>query len=79
MTVSSDESDRKRNIGNFFEKKKKREILFVRSFTTSSAEFSEFDSQNMILLQIKVFGRNIKETTLATYFLKLTARPTFTY
>ena len=77
MTVSSDESDRKRNIGNYFEKKK-REILFVRSFTTSSAEFSEFDSRNMILLQIKVFGRNIKETTLATYSLKLTARSTFT-
>ena len=77
MTVSSDESDRKRNIGNCFEKKK-REILFVSSFTTSSAEFSEFDSRNMILLQIKVFGRNIKETTLATYSLKLTARSTFT-
>ena len=58
--------------------KKKREILFVRSFTTSSAEFSEFDSRNMILLQIKGFGRNIKETTLATYSLKLTARSTFT-
>ena len=39
------------------------EIIFVSSFTTSSAGFSKFDSQSVILFQIKVFGRNIKETT----------------
>ena len=54
------------------------EILFVSSFTTSSARFSEFDSRNVILFQIKVFGRYIKETTLIRYFIKVTARPSFT-
>ena len=33
---------------------------------------------NMILFQIKVNSRNIKETTLARYFIKETARPSFT-
>ena len=51
------------------------EILFVVSFTTSSARFSKFDRQNVILFEIKVFGRNIKETMLARYFVKVTARP----
>ena len=32
----------------------------------------------MILVQIEVLGRNIKETTLAKYFTKVTARPSFT-
>ena len=32
----------------------------------------------MIEFQIKVFGRNIKETLLAMYFIKVTARPSFT-
>ena len=54
------------------------EIFFVRSFTISSARFSEFDSRNVILFQIKVFGSNIKETTLARYFIKVAARPSFT-
>ena len=65
------------------------EILFVSSFTTSSARFSEFDSQNVIkkkqkqktnviLFQIKVFGRNIKEATVARFFIKVTALPIFT-
>ena len=53
-------------------------MLFESSFTTSFARFSEFDSRNVILLQIKLFGRNIKETTLASYFIKVTARPSFT-
>ena len=48
------------------------------SFTTSSGRFSKLDSGNMILFQIKVLARNIKETTLAKYFIKLTARPSFT-
>ena len=53
-------------------------IFFVRSFTISSARFNEFDSRNVILFQIKVFGSNIKETTLARYFIKVAARPSFT-
>ena len=44
------------------------------SFTTSFGRFSKLDSGNMILFQIKVLARNIKETTLAKYFIKLTAR-----
>ena len=32
----------------------------------------------MILFQIKVFTRNIKETTLARYFIKVITRPSFT-
>ena len=32
----------------------------------------------MILFQIKAFARNISETTLARYFIKVTARPSFT-
>ena len=60
------------------------EILFVSSFTTSSARFREFDSQNVIkktnviLFQIKVFDRNIKEATVARFFIKVTALPIFT-
>ena len=60
FTISSDKSGRERNIGKF--------IFFVSSFTTSSASFGKFDIQNVILFQIKVFGRNIKETTLAKFF-----------
>ena len=41
-------------------------MLFIRSFTITSARFSEFDDGNMILFQIKVFGRNIKETALVS-------------
>ena len=53
------------------------DILFVSSFTTNSTRFSNFDIRNMILFQMKVFGRNIKETTLARYFIKVTGRPSF--
>ena len=51
------------------------EVLFMRSFFISSGKLSEFDAGNVILLQIKVFGRNIKEATLPRYFIKVTARP----
>ena len=54
------------------------QILFIGSFTSSSAGFSEFDAPNVILFQTKVFAGNVKETTLATYFVKATARPSFT-
>ena len=53
-------------------------ILFVSSLTTGSAGFNEFDGGNMILFQIEVFGRNIKVTTLTRFFIKVTARPSFT-
>ena len=53
------------------------DILFVSSFTTNSTRLSNFDIRNMILFQMKVFGRNIKETTLTRYFIKVTARPSF--
>ena len=72
FTISSDKSDRKRNIEYFFG------YNLLSSLTTSSSRFSEFDIRNVILFQIKVFGRNIKETTLARCFIKVTARPSFT-
>ena len=50
-------------------------VFFVSSFTTSSANFSKSDSRNVILFQIKRFDRNFKETTLASYFMNVTARP----
>ena len=61
------------NIGKFFLK-----ILFVSSFTTSYSRLSEFDSRNVILFQTKAFGRNIKETTLARCFIKVSVHPNFT-
>ena len=74
FTISSDKSERKRNKGEFF-----FEILFVSSFTTSSARFSKFDGRSVILFQlIIVFVRNIKKNTLAKYFIKVTALPSFT-
>ena len=53
------------------------QILFRGSFSDSSAEFSKCDAGNVILYQIKVFARNIKETMPARYFIKVTARPSF--
>ena len=50
-------------------------MLFIGSVSTSSAKFSEFDAGSVILFQNKVLVRNIKETTLARYFIKVTARP----
>ena len=44
----------------------------------SSAKFNKCDAGNVILFQIKLFARNIKETMLARYFIKVTARPSFT-
>ena len=51
---------------------------YVSSFSTNSARFSKFDSRNVILFQIKVSGRNIKETSLVRYFIKVTAHLSFT-
>ena len=41
-------------------------------------ENQQFDASNVILFQIKVFSKNIKETTLVSYFTKVTARSSFT-
>ena len=54
------------------------EILFISLFTTSSGRFNKFNAGNVILFQIKLFDRNIKETMLERYFIKVTARPSFT-
>ena len=48
------------------------------SSAISSARFREFDAGNGILFQIKVFARNIKETTLERHFIKVITRPSFT-
>ena len=57
-------------------------IFFVDTvqgfFSTSCARFNVFYAGNVILFQIKVNARNIKETMLATYFVKVTAHPSFT-
>ena len=53
-------------------------ILFIGSFTNSCARFSVFHAGNVILFQIKANAKNIKETTLAMYFIKVTTRPSFT-
>ena len=53
-------------------------ILFRGSFCTSSAKLEKFDAGNVILFQIKVFAKNIKETTLARFFKKVTVRPSLT-
>ena len=47
-------------------------------FTTSCARLRKFYARNVILFQIKVNTSNAKETTLVRYFLKVTARPSFT-
>ena len=49
----------------------------MSSFSTSCARFHEFDARNGILFQFKVFGRNIKETVLARYFMKVTVHSSF--
>ena len=52
-------------------------IDFLKSFTASSERFSEFDAGNVILFQIKIFGKKIKEAYLVMYFIKITAYPSF--
>ena len=54
------------------------EILFISSFFTSRVKFRELDAGIIILFQIKVFFINIKVTTAARYFIKVTARSSFT-
>ena len=54
------------------------EILFISPFTTSSERFTEYDTRNVVSFQIEVSGKNIKETTLAKHFIKVTVSLSFT-
>ena len=72
ITLSSVNSNRKRNIGKYF---------WIYSFLTHLPPAVE-NSANLMpvsayLFQIKVSGKNTK-TTLASYFTKLIARTNFT-
>ena len=49
----------------------------MSSFCTSSTTFKKFNAGNVILFQIKVFGGNIKETTLTRNFITVTERLSF--
>ena len=71
FTFSSNKLDTKNKLATFFE------ILFIRSFTTNSASFRKFCAGNLILFQINVFGKYIKETLLTKYFIKVNAHPSF--
>ena len=71
FTFSSNKLDTKNKLATFFE------IVFIRSFTTNSASFRKFYAGNLILFQINVFGKYIKETLLTRYFIKVTAHPSF--
>ena len=51
------------------------EIHFFSLFTTKSGKFSKFVASTAILSQIKVFCKNIGDTTLASYSTKVAAPP----
>ena len=53
------------------------EKLFISSYTTITARVSECDAENVILFQIEDFGRNVKDTPFARYFIKVAAHPSF--
>ena len=53
-------------------------VSFFEILPVSSTRFIAFAIGNVILFKIKVFGRNVKETTLARYFIKVNAGPIFT-
>ena len=73
FTLSSDKSDRKRNIVKPFLK-----IVAISSFTTSYSRFSEVNAGKVTLFQIKVSGRNNRETTPERCFIKVSTCPSFT-
>ena len=62
------------NIGRYFRRKSSltRLLSAVQVSVNSMQEHS-----SAILFQIEVFGRKIKETALAMYFIKITTRPSF--
>ena len=45
---------------------------FLKFFSTSSRTFNEFDANNNILFQIKVFGGKNNGTKLSMYLIKTT-------
>ena len=47
--------------------------LVLSSSNLYNKQWSELDIRNVILFQINVLGRNIKETTLARYLIKVTS------
>ena len=49
----------------------------MSSFTITFARISKTDAKNMISFQIRVFGRDVKETTLTRYFIEVAAHPSF--
>ena len=40
-------------------------LLFINTFSTNSNKLSKFDAGNVILFEIKVFGRDTKKTMLS--------------
>ena len=46
-------------------------------FTASPEIFGEFDARDAILFQINVFGKKLKVTTLARFFIKVNAHRNF--
>ena len=52
-------------------------MVFFIGFTASPTSFREFDARNAILFQIKIFGRKVKVTTLARFFIKVNVLPSF--
>ena len=65
--------DRKNKTGIYFLGDTLHKLIFDQL-----CKISRFDAGNVILFQFKVFGGNIKETTLVGYFMKVTTRPSFT-
>lgn len=53
------------------------EKAFFGLFRTSSRRIDEFGAGNTTVLQIKVFGKKIKENTLALCLTEITARSSF--
>ena len=69
--ISSDKSDRKRNIGKFFGD------TLLQAHLRPPLQDSVNLKQNLVLFQIKFFGRNMKESVLGRYFIKVTACSSF--
>ena len=46
-------------------------MVFFIGFTASPTSFREFDARNAILFEIKIFGRKLKITLLARFFIKV--------
>ena len=62
-----------------------KEILIISFADTAHkliyhqlSKIQQIYAMNVILFQIKVNATNIKESTLTRYFIKVTARPSFT-